>query len=141
MNIPERESVSVEFKQSLEDTVIETLVAFSNTKGGAVYIGVSNTGVVTGVTIGRETIPKFLNKIKQLTSPSLDPNVELLELGEKQIIIITVEVHTLKPVSMQSNYFKRNDASNHKMSTEEISKMYMKTINSTWDMLPDEYHT
>ena len=141
MNIPTKESLTVEFKQSLDDSVIETLVAFSNTKGGSVYIGINDKGQVSGLTLSRETIPKFLNKIKQLTSPSLLPNVEIINSEEKVVIILSVDDYPLKPVSVQGIYFKRVDASNHKMSTDEISNMHLKTINSTWDMFPDTYHT
>jgi ATP-dependent DNA helicase RecG len=37
-NIPQKESQTVEFKTSFNEDVIETLVAFANTKGGTVYI-------------------------------------------------------------------------------------------------------
>ena len=38
------ESLYIEYKNSFSDTVIETLTAFANTKGGKVFIGVDNTG-------------------------------------------------------------------------------------------------
>ena len=141
MNIPSKESLTVEFKQSLDDSIIETLVAFSNTKGGSVFIGITDKGFISGITLSQETIPKFLNKIKQITAPSLIPNVEIFNDEGKNIIIMTVDVYPLKPVSVQGNYYKRVDASNHRMSTDEISNMHLKTINSTWDMFPDTYHT
>lgn len=39
MLIPKQESDRVEFKASFSDGVIISLIAFSNTKEGAVYIG------------------------------------------------------------------------------------------------------
>jgi len=41
LNIPKTEGETVEFKSTFNGTVIETLVAFANTKGGTVYVGVN----------------------------------------------------------------------------------------------------
>ena len=50
-NIPHTENLTVEFKPSFNEDVIETLVAFSNAKGGTVYVGVSNTGKLQRITM------------------------------------------------------------------------------------------
>jgi predicted HTH transcriptional regulator len=44
-NSYKRESQTVEFKKSFNEDVIETLVAFANTKGGRVLIGVADSGL------------------------------------------------------------------------------------------------
>jgi len=54
--IPTAENSNTEFKTSFSDEVIITLVAFSNAKGGSVYIGVTDKAEVKGVDIGKETI-------------------------------------------------------------------------------------
>ena len=46
--IPKKESSTIEFKASFNEDVIETLVAFANTKGGTVYVGVSDKGKAHG---------------------------------------------------------------------------------------------
>ena len=50
--IPTTESITIEFKTSFNEDVIETLVAFSNAKGGTVYVGVADNGEPKGVEIG-----------------------------------------------------------------------------------------
>ena len=50
------ESDTIEFKSNFNTQAIEALVAFANLKGGAVYIGVSDTGKITGILINPETI-------------------------------------------------------------------------------------
>lgn len=57
--IPTSESLTVEFKTSFNENVIETLVAFSNAKGGTVYVGVADKGEVKGIQIGAETIQNW----------------------------------------------------------------------------------
>ncbi|MBI5756856.1 MAG: ATP-binding protein [Nitrospirae bacterium] len=49
--IPSGESETVEFKTSFDREVIETLVAFANTKGGKVFVGISDNGKAAGVQI------------------------------------------------------------------------------------------
>jgi len=49
------ESQHIEFKASFNDEVIETLVAFANTNGGKVLVGVRNNGLpLSSFTIGEE---------------------------------------------------------------------------------------
>lgn len=69
------ESETVEFKASFDQAAIETIVAFANTKGGHVIIGVTDAGKINGVQLGKETIQQWINHIKANTSPSLIPDV------------------------------------------------------------------
>lgn len=55
------ETQTVEFKTSFTIQVIETLVAFANSQGGSVYIGVNDNAKVVGVTINAESIANWTN--------------------------------------------------------------------------------
>ncbi|MDI6687830.1 MAG: ATP-binding protein, partial [Desulfobacterales bacterium] len=46
-----KESGTVEFKSSFGKEVIISLVAFANTEGGKVFVGVNDKGKVVGVDI------------------------------------------------------------------------------------------
>ena len=69
------ESTTAEWKQSLSEIneIIETAVAFTNTEGGKIFVGVSKTGKALGVQIGKGTIENLVNKIGQHTDPKLHP--------------------------------------------------------------------
>jgi len=54
------ESLTVEFKSSFGRETIESLVAFSNARGGTVLVGVADDGSVRGTTLGRETLNDWL---------------------------------------------------------------------------------
>jgi len=47
--IEKGEGLQLEFKQTFNMETIETLVAFANTVGGKVLVGVTDTGIITGV--------------------------------------------------------------------------------------------
>ena len=64
------ESEKMEFKRSFNEGVIESIAAFANTSGGSIVIGVSNTGKIMGASIGKETLQKWTNEIKNKTSPA-----------------------------------------------------------------------
>jgi ATP-dependent DNA helicase RecG len=76
------ENERVEFKTSFNGETIETLVAFANTKGGNVYLGITDNGRITGVVIGKETLAQWLNEIKTKTSPALYPDFEIINNNE-----------------------------------------------------------
>lgn len=58
---------TVEFKTNFNIQTIETLVAFANLKGGAVYIGITDNAKITGVSVNSETIQQWINEIKTKT--------------------------------------------------------------------------
>jgi len=78
-SIKKGESETVEFKPSLSqmDKIMESVSAFSNTKGGMIVIGVSDNGEVLGVNIGKRTIESLANKIKQSTDPKVYPSIHV----------------------------------------------------------------
>ena len=136
----EGEGLRVEFKSSFDNKVIETLVAFANTSGGSVLIGISDDRKVSGVTINHESVQNWLNEIKNKTSPALVPVVESLEYNMKAVIVFSVTEYPIKPVSTRSKYLKRIANSNHLMTTDEIANEHLRTINSSWDYYTDPDH-
>lgn len=114
---PFSESVTVEFKSAFNISVIESLVAFANTQGGTVYVGINDHAEVIGVVLNKETVVRFVNEIKGKTSPSLVPNVEITSLEGKKIVLLTIPEYPIKPVSVQGRYYKRVNNSNHLLAT------------------------
>ena len=141
MNIlPTGENTTIEFKSAFNEDVIETLVAFSNAAGGTVYIGVSDGGKPIGITVGQETIQKWINEIKTKTLPQIIPDADILNLDNKQIVALSIPEYPIKPVSVRGRYYKRQGNSNHLLSVDEIANEFLKTINSSWDFYIDPNH-
>ena len=134
------ESETVEFKLTFNKGVIETLVAFSNTKGGKVLIGVKNDKTIVGVTISEETVQKWVNEIKQNTEPNIIPDTDIIEMDNNQVVVLSVVEYPIKPVNFRNKYYKRVSNSNHIMSLTEVANKHLQTINSSWDYYPDPNH-
>jgi ATP-dependent DNA helicase RecG len=130
------EDLLSEFKTSFKEDVIETLVAFSNAKGGAVYIGISDKGDISGVSIGKETLQNWINEVKNKTMPQIIPDAEIHTVDGKKIVAFFVTEYPIKPVSTRGRYYKRVGNSNHLLSVNEVSNMHLQTINSSWDYYP-----
>jgi ATP-dependent DNA helicase RecG len=136
------ESDTVEFKSSFNSEVIEMLTAFANTKGGSVYIGISEKGMIIGITISAESVQQWVNEIKQKTSPQLVPDVEIITLNEnRKIIKVTISEYPVKPVAMKGRFYKRTLNSNHGLSAAEVVDMHLKSVNSSWDFYTNQQKT
>lgn len=133
------ENEKIEFKSSFNKELIETIVAFANSKGGSVFIGISEKSI-SGVKINQESVQNWINEIKNKTSPEIIPDVDLISVENKTIIEFSVKEYPIKPVSTQGRYFKRVNNSNHLLSVGELSNMHLQTVNSSWDAYSDPLH-
>ena len=129
------ESEITEFKTSLAEwrDVVETISAFSNRSGGRVLIGVADNCDIIGVDIGRKTIEKLANQIKQNTDPVIHPSIRVEEIDGKQVIVVDVEEGTQKPVLAFGRAVIRVGKSNQKLGYEGIRNLALETSKVYWD--------
>lgn len=133
--IPKQENERIEFKTSLAEwkEIIETISAFSNTHGGSIFIGVSDSGEILGVNLGKKSLEDLADKIKQSTDPKTFPNITILEIGKFEIIKIDIEESDLKPVFAFDKVFKRVGKTNQRVTSHEIRKIFSKDLERLWD--------
>ena len=130
------ESENVEFKENFDKKAIETAVAFANTKGGIILIGVSDKNEVKGVQIGKETLKKWANQISQSTEPGIIPEIGHSGIDDKRVVIIRIKEFPIKPVSIRGRYLIRMGNSNRIMPKYEIAQMHFHSTGMSWDKLP-----
>ena len=131
--LPVRESDTVEFKTSFNKEVIETIVAFSNSRGGKIFLGINDKKEIAGVDISNESIQNWINEIKQNTQPAIFPDFKIIEIDNKTIVEIKVSEFPIKPVSYKNRYFSRRQNSNHLLSIDEITDMRVISLNYSFD--------
>ena len=132
------ESEITEFKTSLAEwrDVVETISAFSNRNGGRVFIGVADDCGIIGVDIGKNTIEKLANQIKQNTDPVIHPSIRVEEIGGKeggQVIVVDTIESEQKPILAFGRAFMRVGKSNQKLGYDEIRNLAIKTSKIYWD--------
>ena len=124
-----------EFKENFDQEVIETAAAFANTEGGTVLIGVTDRREISGITIGKETLRNFSNRIAQATEPRVTLEIQPVDIEGKSVLLIRIAESDLKPVSFKGRCYKRVGNSNRVMSPQEVARMHLKTTGQTWDGL------
>ncbi len=135
--IEQGESTHLEFKSSFNAKHIKTLVAFANTAGGRLVIGVNDDKKITGVSLGPETLQNWINEIKHNTAPQIIPNVEVHQLEGRDLVVFWVPEYPIKPLSSGGRYYKRIHNSTHVLAIEEIAQLHLQSQNSSWDYMEE----
>ncbi len=103
-----QESETVELKQDYSDSIRKEVIAFANTNGGTIYIGVDDSGKVIGVA----SVDQMIQRITSLIRDSVMPDVtmfvhyETVSVEGKQILRITVSRGTARPYYIVSKGMK-----------------------------------
>ncbi len=119
MNLPDfiktGESETVEFKEKFDERTIESAVAFPNTRGGIIFIGVSDKNNIKGIKVRKETLNLWTNKIFQSTDPRIIPELEKIKVDGKNVIAMKIKENPIKPISKKGRCLKRVDSRNCEM--------------------------
>ncbi len=134
MKMPE--SHRAEYKKTFDKEGIVSLVAFANTEGRKIYIGIDDKGLVTGAEVGHETIQRYLNEIKVSTYPQIMPKVKVQTIEGKKVLIFEISEYPVKPIAYKNRYYKRMHNSNHVMSLEEIVDLQQQSLSISYDAYP-----
>ena len=86
------EGKTIEFKRDLSSLqpIVKTLVAFANTAGGTLIIGKEDNGSILGVEDVFEAEEKLANCIADSIAPRLIPDIDVISLEGKSLLIIRV---------------------------------------------------
>ncbi len=99
------ESESVEFKEMLKDDINKEVVAFANTEGGTIYIGIDDKGTEVGVLEVDELYKRLTNIIRDTIVPDVTMFTRY-ELLANNVIKITVNEGSAKPYYLKKNGMK-----------------------------------
>ena len=132
----EGENEQTEFKRSFNQESIISISAFANTEGGSLWIGLSNNGELLGTELHKESQQNWLNEIKTKTEPSIIADFDVFKIDKKTIVRISVKEYPVKPISVKGRYYIRKQNSNHQLSVQEISDVYLHSMQYSWDSYP-----
>ena len=131
------ETEKIELKQKFNDILPKEIVAFLNTDGGTIYIGVNDDGTVCGV----ENLDESLKKIADILENQVLPDPRsFVELGTKfieQKHVIEIKVRKGEDLYYIRKYgrstqgcFIRIGSTCRPMTEEQINKVHNKYLDS-----------
>ena len=65
------ENLTTEFKEVYTDDIKKSVVAFANTAGGRIYIGIADDGSISGAENSDETILRASNAVRDAIRPDV----------------------------------------------------------------------
>ena len=125
------EGKTLEFKRDLSgpDRVLKTIVAFANTAGGTVLVGVEDrTGHVRGVAEPLDLEERLANLISDHVAPRLVPEIEILPWRRTQVVAVQVHPsptrpHFLKRDGLESGAYVRVGSTNRRADRELVEEL------------------
>ena len=129
-----RETRILEFKETITNTFLKTVSAFSNYNGGTILFGVDDDGNVKGLSDVKQACLDIENKINDSISPQ--PNYTLEIQNDDQTIKLTVKGGLQKPYLYKSKAYKRNDTATIEVDTLEFSRLVLEGKNISFEELP-----
>ena len=136
------ESKTLEFKRDASslDSILKAVIAFANTAGGIILIGVEDGGEIVGVDNPSKDQEKIVNSIANRIKPLLSPDFSIISVEDKQILVIQVD-YTPAPYHMADKgepdgVYIRLGNTNRAVSAEAVSEMKRAAYHPFFDKTP-----
>ncbi len=142
-----KEGMNTEFKEvdrekgTLPVSISKEIVAFANTEGGDIYIGIRDDGTVVGVKDSDDTMKRVSSVAHDTILPNIMPfiRVEPIEMGGKDVIKTSVSVGTERPYYLAKEgltpkgVYVRIGSSCIPLGEAGIREMIMETSGKAWE--------
>lgn len=135
------ENEVVELKETVNIDFKKEIIAFANTNGGTIYVGIADDGEVVGV----ENIEKEMEKISNLIRDGIKPDlfaytsIERVKYGQKEVLKVNVFRGDKRPYHLSdkglkpSGVYVRHGISSVPASDEMIRQMLRESDGTTFD--------
>jgi len=127
--LQEGEGVMLEYKEGLSSSFARELVAFANTAGGRILLGVRDDGTVKGIADTNELRARI-----QDIARNCDPPVKILLQRIGEVTAVTIRESDAKPVQCSDGFFWRQGAVTQKLSREEIRDLFQQAGAIRFDL-------
>lgn len=138
------EGKTLEFKRDLSspDGALKTLVAFANTSGGTLVLGVEDESRhVRGIAEPLEVEERLTNLISDRIVPTLVPEIEILPWRDTHILVVQVypsptRPHHLRKLGPDRGVFVRVGSTNRRADAALIDELRRYARNEAFDEQP-----
>ena len=134
------ESERIEYKLQMIDDIYKEVIAFANTDGGVIYLGIDDKGNLVGIDNVDETYTRLTNGIRDAIAPDVTMFVRYI-LQDNKVIRIEVGEGSFKPYYLKSKGMKptgvyvRQGASSVQASPEQIRQMIKESDGDNYEDL------
>ena len=136
--LQKNESQNVEYKLLWNDEYLKWICAFANAQGGKLYIGVDDSGHVTGISNAKELLESIPNKI--VTNLGIVADVNLHTENSLDYIEIVV-CPSPTPVLYHGVVHYRSGSTRQELRGTALQDFLMKKHDISWDDLAQENAT
>lgn len=138
--ISQGENSSIEFKSSKvrPESVAKEMVAFSNSLGGTLLIGVEDDGIISGINM--EKIDQWLANIaRNNVIPAISPDISIEDIENKKVAVVEIPKGLNKPYqTIDGKYGIRIGSTNRTATKEELSRLFQQAGIVHFDLSPVE---
>lgn len=132
------ESERIEYKSQMVNDLYREVIAFANSNGGEIYIGVDDQGNPIGIDNVDETYTRITNGIRDAIAPDVTMFIRY-ELQDNKVIRIEIGEGSSKPYYLKSKGIKpsgvyvRQGASSAQASPDQIRKMIKESDGDNYE--------
>lgn len=135
------ESETLELKQELTKNIKKEIVAFANSKGGTIYIGITDTGEILGLKDIKSDIESLSGMIREGIIGNLTTytDIEIKEIDKKDVIELHITSAPEKPYYLadkglkSSGVYIRHGSSTIQATDEIIRKMLIESSKKSFE--------
>lgn len=124
------ENAAIEFKEIVArpESLAKEIVAFANTQGGTLLLGVSDEGKIVGINDYNNYEEYLANIARNNVIPAIDIKFENIIVENKTIIAVSIPKGKDKPYQTLSNQFLIRIGSTNRVATQaELMRLFQQS--------------
>ncbi len=137
------EGKTLEFKRDLSSPapIMKTLVAFANSAGGRLIIGINDQREIMGISDPLAAEERLCNLIADWISPRLVPSVELFSHQGQTLLIVNVYLsnsrpHYIRAEGPEQGVYVRLGSTNRQADRELVTELKRSVSGQAFDEMP-----
>ena len=134
-----KESKALEFKESLTNTYLKTVSAYSNYGSGVIQFGVDDSGRPVGIANPDRACLDIENQINDSVKPK--PGYTMSVNQKTKVITLSVSEGMFKPYLYKGKAYKRSDTSTVEVDQIELKRLILEGNNQYFEQLPYQSKT
>lgn len=135
------ENIDIEYKEIYVKAIKNEVIAFANTEGGILYIGIRKDGAVVGVEDADDTMLRVASALKDSIKPDIMPFVQIrtIKIEDKPVVEVTVSIGAARPYYLgekglkPEGVFVRRGSACQPLSDEGIREMIIQTSGKSYE--------